>query len=173
MNNYGKRLVVLHGANLNLLGERAAEHYGTVTLPALERLISDEAARFGWTCLCLQTNHEGTFIEYVHSHRDEGALLVNPGAWTHYSYAIHDALETVRCPIAEVHLSDISAREPWRRHSVISPVVSFTISGKGPQGYQEAVQRLVALAGGSSEGRGLREGPEAKKAEDEEEGEES
>jgi 3-dehydroquinate dehydratase-2 len=149
MRSQSRRLVVLHGPNLDLLGERPAEHYGSITLPQLEKLVSDEAERAGWRCLCLQTNHEGTYIECVHEYRHEGALLVNPGAWTHYSYAIRDALELVTCPIAEVHLSDVSAREEWRSHSVISPVVSFTVSGKGPQGYAEAVARLIALADGS------------------------
>ena len=82
----------------------------------------------------------------VHEFRHSGALLVNPGAWTHYSYAIRDALELVTCPIAEVHLSDVSSREDWRRVSVISAVVTFTIVGKGPAGYIEAVRRLVSLA---------------------------
>lgn len=142
------RLVVLHGANLDLLGERPAVHYGTVTLAGLENMVEEEADRLGWDCLCLQTNHEGRFIEYLHEHRRADAVIVNPGAWTHYSYAIRDALELVRCPIAEVHLSDIDAREEWRRHSVISPVASFTISGKGAEGYLEAVRRLVELSGG-------------------------
>jgi 3-dehydroquinate dehydratase-2 len=97
--------------------------------------------------VCLQTNHEGCFIEYLHKHRRADALLVNPGAWTHYSYAIRDALELVHCPVAEVHLSDITAREEWRRHSVISSVATFTVAGKGPQGYIDAVRRLVEIAG--------------------------
>jgi len=142
-----KRLVVLHGVNLNLLGERPAEHYGTMTLPQLERLVTDEAERLGWQCLCLQTNHEGTYVECIHEYRHEGALLVNPGAWTHYSYAIRDALELVSCPVAEVHLSDIHSREEWRRHSVVSAVATFTITGKGPEGYIEAVRRLNELGG--------------------------
>jgi 3-dehydroquinate dehydratase-2 len=146
VSSHQSRLVVLHGANLNLLGERPAVHYGTITLPALERLVSEEAERLGWKCLCLQTNHEGAFIDWVHEYRHEGGLLVNPGAWTHYSCAIRDALELVSCPIAEVHLSDIESREEWRRRSVISAVVSFTIAGKGPEGYLEAVRRLIALA---------------------------
>ncbi len=141
-----KRLVVLHGPNLDLLGERPAEHYGTITLPALERLVTAEVERLGWRCLCVQTNHEGTYIEHLHEYRHEGALLVNPGAWTHYSYAIRDALELVACPVAEVHLSDVGTREEWRRHSVISPVVSFTVTGKGPEGYLEAVRRLIRMA---------------------------
>ena len=91
-------LVVLHGANLDLLGERPAVHYGTVTLAELEALMAAEAGRLGWDCLCLQTNHEGAYIEYLHEHRHAGALIVNPGAWTHYSYAIRDALELVQLP---------------------------------------------------------------------------
>ena len=136
-------LVMLHGANLNLLGERAAAHYGTVTLAQLEDAVKTEAAGHGWDCLCFQTNHEGQFIDYLHEYRHADALLVNPGAWTHYSYAIRDALEIVSAPVAEVHLSDIGSREEWRRHSVISDVVTFTISGQGPQGYLEAVRLLV------------------------------
>jgi 3-dehydroquinate dehydratase-2 len=136
-------LVVIHGANLNLLGERPAAHYGTLTLAQLEDVVKTEAYEHGWDCLCFQTNHEGRFIEYLHEHRRADALLVNPGAWTHYSYAIRDALEIVSAPVAEVHLSDISSREEWRRHSVISEVVTFTISGQGPQGYLEAVRLLV------------------------------
>jgi 3-dehydroquinate dehydratase II len=141
-------LVVLHGANLDLLGDRPAAHYGTITLPELEAMIAREAESLGWDCLCLQTNHEGRFIEYLHEHRRADALIVNPGAWTHYSYAIRDALELVHSPVAEVHLSDIASREEWRRHSVISPVATFTITGKGPEGYLEAVGRLVEMSGG-------------------------
>ena len=148
MSETERLLVVLHGANLNLLGERPAVHYGTVTLAELEGLVAAEAGRLGWDCICLQTNHEGRFIEYVHEHRRAGALIVNPGAWTHYSYAIRDALELARCPIAEVHLSDISSREDWRRRSIVSEVASFTIAGKGPEGYLEAIRRLVEMSGG-------------------------
>jgi 3-dehydroquinate dehydratase-2 len=139
-------LVVLNGVNLDMLGMRPAQHYGHVTLAELERSVSDEAARQGWECICLQTNHEGIFVEFLHQHRDADALLVNPGAWTHYSYAVRDALERVRGPVAEVHLSDISTREEWRRHSVISDVVDFTVAGKGAAGYLEAADRLIALA---------------------------
>lgn len=145
MSGLPDRLVVLHGANLNMLGERAAEHYGAITLRALEELVCEESRRQGWRCLCLHTNHEGSYIELLHKHRHEGAMIVNPGAWTHYSYAIRDALEMVSCPVAEVHLSDVSGREEWRRHSVISAVVSFTISGKGTEGYVEAIHRLLEL----------------------------
>ena len=152
MNDARRRLVVLHGPNLNLLGVRSVEHYGTLTLPDLERLIVEQADRLGWDCLCYQTNHEGEYIEFVHQYRHEGALLVNPGAWTHYSWAIHDALELVKCPIAEVHLSDVSKREEWRRVSVVSSVAAFTISGKGAEGYLEAVRRLTDLVDAAPRG---------------------
>ncbi len=148
MSEVRPQLVVLHGANLDLLGERPAVHYGTLTLRELEDTVAAEAESFGWDCLCLQTNHEGSFIEFLHEHRRAAAMIVNPGAWTHYSYAIRDALELVRCPVAEVHLSDIASRDEWRRHSVISPVVAFTVSGKGPDGYLEATRRLVEMSGG-------------------------
>lgn len=140
-----RQLVVLHGVNLDMLGERPVEHYGTVTLGELEAACLQKCEALGWTCLCVQTNHEGVYVEYLHEHRYASALLVNPGAWTHYSFAIRDALEIVTCPTAEVHLSDISTREEWRRDSVISGVVNFTVSGKGPAGYLEAVDRLIAL----------------------------
>jgi 3-dehydroquinate dehydratase-2 len=109
----------------------------------LEALVTAEAVSYGWECRCYQTNHEGRYIEYLHEFRHADALLVNPGAWTHYSYAVRDALEIVDGPVAEVHLSDISAREEWRRHSVISEVVTFTVSGKGARGYIEAARLLI------------------------------
>lgn len=139
-------LVVLHGVNLDLLGERPSAHYGSITLDELEDMLVRKAADYGWDCVCLQTNHEGTFVQYLHDYRRADALLINPGAWTHYSYAIRDALEIITAPIGEVHLSDVGAREEWRRHSVVSEVVSFTIAGKGPEGYLQAVGWLVALA---------------------------
>ena len=154
MSEQSNRLVVLHGANLDMLGERPLEHSGALTLRELEELLCAEAAKAGWRCLCLHTNHEGSYVELVHKHRHEAAMLVNPGAWTHYSYAIRDALEIVTCPIAEVHLSDIHSREEWRRHSVITPVVTFTISGMGPAGYIEAVRRLVQLVAAEDTNKG-------------------
>ncbi len=145
MSKHQKRLVVLHGVNLDMLGERPLEHYGPIALRELELMICAEATRLGWRCLCAQTNHEGEYVELLHKHRHESALIVNPGAWTHYSYAIRDALEIVQCPVAEVHLSDIATREEWRRRSVISGVVDVTVSGHGPDGYIEALRRLVEL----------------------------
>lgn len=138
-------LVLLHGVNLDLLGERPAQHYGTVTLRDLEALVREEAAAHGWDCECHQTNHEGEFVELVHRYRRATALVVNPGAWTHYSYAIHDALELVTGLVAEVHLSNVAAREPWRRVSVVADVAAVRVAGKGARGYVEAVRTLVAL----------------------------
>lgn len=140
-------LALLHGVNLGLLGERPAVHYGTVTLAELEDLVADEAGRHGWDCACHQTDHEGIFVELVHRYRhDAAAMIVNPGAWTHYSYAIRDALELVRGPVAEVHLSSIERREEWRRVSVIADVAAVRVAGRGAEGYIQAVRDLVVLA---------------------------
>jgi 3-dehydroquinate dehydratase II len=139
-------LVVLHGVNLDLLGERPAAHYGDLSLPQLEQVVRAAADRQGWRCVCHQTNHEGEFVELVHRYRrSAAALIVNPGAWTHYSYAIRDALELVSCPIAEVHLSDITAREPWRARSVIEDIAQIRVWGRGPRGYEDAVDELSRL----------------------------
>jgi 3-dehydroquinate dehydratase-2 len=140
-------LVVLHGVNLDLLGERPVEHYGTITLAEIERTVAATAAELNWECVCRQTNHEGAFVEFVHRYRRAAAMIANPGAWTHYSYAIRDALELVSGPVAEVHLSEIDKREDWRRVSVIADVVSLRISGKGVEGYQEAARELIRLVG--------------------------
>ena len=139
-------LVVLHGVNLDLLGERPVEHYGTITLTEIERTVAATAAELGWECVCHQTNHEGAFVEFVHRYRRAAAMIVNPGAWTHYSYAIRDALELVSGLVAEVHLSNIDTREDWRRVSVIADVVNLRVSGKGVEGYVEAVGELIGLA---------------------------
>jgi len=144
-------LVVLHGVNLNMLGVRPAAHYGTITLLELEDVVRQEAGAWGWSTLCFQTNHEGEFVELAQRFRTADALLVNPGAWTHYSYAIRDALEMAQGPVAEVHLSAVEQREPWRQVSVLADVASVRVSGKGADGYREAVRRLVGLAGGKDE----------------------
>lgn len=149
MNESRPLLVVLHGVNLNLLGERPSTHYGSFDLATLEGWIRGWAEGAGWRCVCHQTNHEGEFVELVHRYRREArAFLVNPGAWTHYSYAIRDALEVVSCPVAEVHISDITTREPWRRHSVIEDLAAVREWGKGPRGYEEAVEALTRLREG-------------------------
>jgi 3-dehydroquinate dehydratase II len=137
------RIEVMHGVNLDQLGRRNPEHYGTLTLDELEVRIKASAEELGLRTQFFRSNHEGEFVERLHrlSGMADGVLL-NPGAWTHYSYAIRDALELTRLPAVEVHLSDVEHREPWRRQSVISDLCFAHVSGKGPEGYQEA---LVAL----------------------------
>ena len=130
-----------------MLGRRDPAHYGALTLPELEAYVVDCAAARGFAVRCHQTNHEGELVEKIHEIVREGtdAVIVNPGAWTHYSYALRDALEMVAAPIAEVHLSAIEAREEWRRHSVIADLAAVRVSGKGPEGYAEAVAALADL----------------------------
>jgi len=138
-------IVLLHGVNLNMLGKRDPEHYGTLTLDELEAQVVREARRLGLVCVTYQTNHEGNLVEKIQELRLRAAgMIINPGAWTHYSYAIRDALELVEGVVIEVHLSDIQNRpEEWRHHSVIRDVCDATISGKGPDGYMEALQMLA------------------------------
>jgi 3-dehydroquinate dehydratase-2 len=141
-------LWLLHGVNLDMLGVRDPRHYGRITLAELERRVVEEGAARGFE---VQTNHEGDFVEKIHQIAREGAaaVIVNAGAWTHYSYAIRDALELVDAPLAEVHLSAIEEREAWRHRSVIADLAVVRVSGKGPAGYAEAVAALAtAIAGG-------------------------
>jgi len=138
------QVVVLNGANLNALAERDPALYGGMAYSELETRIYQWAKELGCSVRCVQTNHEGEFIDTCHEARGwADGVIVNPGAWTHYSYAIRDALELFTVPVVEVHLSDIRAREEWRRFSVIEDVVEHRVIGKGPDGYQEA---LVFLA---------------------------
>ena len=136
-------ILVLHGPNLNLLGEREPAVYGAMTLAQLDRLILAEASRLGLRVRIFQSNHEGELIDLLHKHRRwaEG-VLINPGAYTHYSYALRDALAAVALPAVEVHLSDIRKREKWRRVSVVAPVCVATILGKGAGSYLEGLKRL-------------------------------
>ena len=137
------RVEVMHGVNLDLLGRRAPEHYGTITLPELERQIKRFAQEVELEVRFFQTNHEGEFVEHLHRLPEVAdAALLNPGAWTHYSYAIRDAVEIAGLPTVEVHLSDVGSREAWRRHSVLEGVAVAAVSGKGPDGYREALETL-------------------------------
>jgi 3-dehydroquinate dehydratase-2 len=137
------RVAVLHGANLDQLGRRPAAHYGTLTLTQLEQQISSWADELGLHAQFFQTNHEGAFVEELHRIEDSvDGLLLNPGAWTHYAWAIRDALEITGLPAVEVHLSDVGAREQWRQTSVIRDACIATVSGKGPEGYRDALVRL-------------------------------
>jgi 3-dehydroquinate dehydratase-2 len=143
------RVEVLHGVNLDTLGRRDPEHYGTITLPELEVRIKRFASELGLEVRFFQSNHEGEFVEYLHRLPDlADAALLNAGAWTHYSYAIRDALEIAGVPVVEVHLSDVKQREPWRRQSVFEDVVAGVVAGKGPDGYREALEILKARLDG-------------------------
>ena len=135
------RILLLNGPNLGRLGKRQPEIYGSTTLAEVEQRARDRAESLGSTLSALQSNHEGALIDRIEQ-RDYDAIVINPGAFTHYSYAIHDALAGADCPIVEIHISDIMARESWRHVSVIEPVVSHRIMGHGWQGYLEAIDHL-------------------------------
>jgi len=138
------RVGVLHGVNLDQLGHRPAEHYGSVTLAELEVQVTRFAHELGLDVTFDQTNHEGVYCERLHeAAATSDALLLNPGAWTHYSYAIRDALEIANLPAVEVHLSDIAQREDWRRTSVIADLCIGTVAGKGVEGYRDGLQLLA------------------------------
>jgi 3-dehydroquinate dehydratase-2 len=137
------RVEIMHGVNLDQLGRRDPHHYGGLTFDRLEQRISAFGAELGLQTRFFQTNHEGEFVEHLHGL--EGmvdAIVLNPGAWTHYSWAIHDALELAALPAIEVHLSDVGAREPWRQVSVVRDLCLATVSGEGPDGYRTALERL-------------------------------
>jgi 3-dehydroquinate dehydratase-2 len=140
----GLRVMVLHGVNLDQLGRRDPEHYGGGSLTDLEGQVSAFAGELGDRVVFEQTNFEGEYVELLHKARERGdALILNPGAWTHYAWAIHDALELSGLPAVEVHLSDVKSRDGWRQTSVISDLCIGTISGKGAQGYREALLMLA------------------------------
>jgi 3-dehydroquinate dehydratase II len=146
------RVEVMHGVNLDQLGRRDPRLYGTLTLAELERQIERDAQALGLATRFFHTNHEGDFVERLHALRGEAdAILLNPGAWTHYAWAIRDALEIAGLPALEIHLSDVASRERWRRTSVIGELCFATISGRGPDGYREALALLRAeLDGGGA-----------------------
>jgi 3-dehydroquinate dehydratase II len=137
------RVEVMHGVNLDQIGFRDPAHYGDLNLRALERQIDAWASEMGLSVRFFQTNHEGNFVEHLHEARNlADAIILNPGAWTHYAWAIHDALELTRLPAVEVHLSAVNEREPWRQLSVVGDLCLATVSGKGPDGYREALEIL-------------------------------
>ncbi len=143
MSGTRNRVEVMHGVNLDQLGRRDPTHYGGLTFEQLELQISDAAHDLGLKTRFFQTNHEGEFVEHLHGLEGVAdAIVLNPGAWTHYSYAIRDALELTGLPAVEVHLSDVDSREAWRRQSVISELCIARVAGKGPDGYREALERV-------------------------------
>jgi len=139
------RVEVMHGVNLDQLGRRDPLLYGTLTLAELEQRIAADADELGLDTRFFHTNHEGAFVEHLHGLEGQAdALLLNPGAWTHYAWAIRDALEIAALPALEIHLSDVQSREPWRAVSVIRDLCFQTISGRGPEGYGDALRLLRA-----------------------------
>lgn len=149
MNTVANRVAVLHGVNFDVLERRDASIYGGISLSQLEAKISDWAHALSLEPIFFQTNAEGEFCEYLHRSADglADAVIVNAGAWTHYSRAIADALELTRLPAVEVHLSDVEARDDWRRLSVFDGLVLAKVAGKGPDGYREALELLAGELG--------------------------
>jgi 3-dehydroquinate dehydratase II len=136
---------VLNGVNLSTLGQRRPEVYGTLTLKDIEKLLREEFPSV--TFEFRQTDHEGEMVGFIREAAGSAGLVVNPGAWTHYSYALHDALEAVEVTKVEVHLSNVHAREEWRRRSVVSPAVDAVVAGMGARGYVAAVGYVLSRVG--------------------------
>ena len=138
-------VLLLNGPNLNLLGEREPEIYGTTTLPQIESLVAERGRELGVSMRTFQSNHEGALVDRLQEVRKwADGVIFNPGAFTHYSYSLRDAIAATRLRVVEVHLSDLDKREAWRRISVIAEVVAHRIVGKGVAGYLEALEWLVA-----------------------------
>jgi 3-dehydroquinate dehydratase II len=144
------RGLVLHGPNLNLTGRRDPAVYGTTTLAQIDAAIRERAAALGWTLEILQSNHEGVLVDFLHAHFGScDGIVINPGALTHYGLSLRDALAAMAVPIVEIHLSNIHAREAWRRHSVVAEIARGQILGLGWHGYLlalDALDRLVRAA---------------------------
>ncbi len=139
------RVAVMHGVNLDQLGRRDPEHYPRITLTELEIRIARFARELGLETTFFQTNHEGEFCEELHEVGEtQHGIILNPGAWTHYSWAIRDALEVAALPAVEVHLSDVDAREEWRRVSVLDGLCVGRVAGRGVDGYRDALEILMA-----------------------------
>ncbi|MDD5630347.1 MAG: type II 3-dehydroquinate dehydratase [Elusimicrobia bacterium] len=145
------RILVLHGPNLNLLGQREPEVYGTMSLSRLNALLRAHARKRGARLRIFQDNCEGALIDRLHrSRRWAQGVVFNPGAYTHYSYALRDAVAAIGLPVVEVHLTDIKRREAFRRRSVIAPVCLAAISGKGAESYLEALDLLIEASTAAS-----------------------
>jgi 3-dehydroquinate dehydratase II len=142
------RVEVMHGVNLDQLGRRDPDHYGSFTLTDLEMRIAETASELGLATRFFQTNHEGAFVEHLHGlSAMADAIILNPGAWTHYSWAIRDALELTGLPAVEVHLSNVDEREAFRRESVIRDLCVARVAGKGQEGYRDALNHLAQELG--------------------------
>jgi 3-dehydroquinate dehydratase-2 len=140
------KILVIHGPNLGLLGKREPHIYGELTLDEINKKLKELASQEGVTVECVQSNHEGEIIDFLEKARDEyGAVIINPGAYTHTSFAIRDAISGIGVPTIEVHLSNIYAREPFRRRSVIAPVCVGQVSGFGENSYLLALRAAINL----------------------------
>ncbi|MBA7660062.1 3-dehydroquinate dehydratase [subsurface metagenome] len=138
------KILVINGPNLNMLGRRDAEHYGSDTLPAIERALTEKSQSLGCELVFFQSNHEGAIIDFIQEKTDEAdGILINPAALTHYGYSLHDALVDAGLPVVEVHLSDIRNREEWRQISVIADLAIKQISGLKRQSYILGLEALV------------------------------
>ncbi len=138
------KILVINGPNLNMLGRRDAEHYGTDTLPAIGRALNEKGKSLGCELTFFQSNHEGAIIDFIQAQADEAdGILINPAALTHYGYSLHDALVDAGLPVVEVHLSDIQNREKWRQISVIADIAVKQISGLKKQSYILGLEALV------------------------------
>jgi 3-dehydroquinate dehydratase-2 len=141
-----RRILLVNGPNLNLLGTREPELYGTATLADVEQLTADAAAEVGFEVAAVQSNHEGVLIDAIHAAREDCVgIVINPGGLTHTSVVLRDALTGVSLPFAEVHISDVYAREEFRHHSYLDDVAAVRVVGRGVQGYADAVRQLAAL----------------------------
>ena len=139
-------LLLLSGPNLNLLGEREPETYGDETLEEHVEVARNKATEIGFIVEHFQSNHEGEIVDSIHAARNRcSGIIINPGAFTHYAWSIHDALASFEGPIIELHISNPAAREPWRHTSVVAPVSSGTIAGFGAKGYQMAIDAIVGM----------------------------
>lgn len=141
-----RRILLVNGPNLNLLGTREPELYGTATLADVEQLTADAAAEVGFEVVAVQSNHEGVLIDAIHAAREDCVgIVINPGGLTHTSVVLRDALTGVSLPFAEVHISDVYAREEFRHHSYLDDVAAVRVVGRGVGGYADAVRQLAAL----------------------------
>lgn len=143
------KILVLHGVNLNMFGKRDPVHYGTETLTDINKQMADLARDLGVEIEFFQTNKEGRMVERIHMALEDGTkgIVINAGAWTHYSYAIADALAMLAIPVVETHMSRVFAREEFRRHSVLAPIAAGSIAGFGALSYLLALRAVCALAG--------------------------
>ena len=148
-----RRLLLVNGPNLNLLGTREPDIYGTQTLADVEQTTVDAAAKRGFEVRAVQSNHEGVLLDAIHAAREDCAgIVINPGGLTHTSVVLRDALSGVGLPVAEVHISDVTAREEFRHHSYVADVAAVHVIGEGVSGYATAVARLIDILTGQADG---------------------